>query len=469
MHVVVIGAGFAGLLAAYRAVQAGNQVTIVEAQPQPGGAIAAAHLDLPEGRLTVDAGAEAFAARSTGLVNLVAELGLKDRLVTPAPHGSWLYLPEVGAVPAPKVGMWGIPAEPNAPEVVAALGEDGARRAAQEFSLPMDNWAKAQAAGETITVGQLVADRFGDTVLQRLVAPMIAGVHSADPYDVDVEKIAPGLLNRAIETGSVARAVAQIRAAAPPGAAVKTLTGGMHTLITALWQYLTAKATIRLNTAATAVDITHHTVITADGDTLTADRVVITTNAPAAYDLLAPHAGLTQRPRYGTGVALVMSVIDTEQLDNQPRGTGMLVAPTVQHVNAKAATHVTAKWDWAAKNAQAQHPHRHVLRLSYGRITDPADGSAPGYNSTDAQLLDYAANDVVTMFGLDPKTVAQHTMATKIQRWRNEMPVTTPDNVARIDAITKVADTTDWVDVVGAWTAGTGLAAITKHIESLQF
>lgn len=180
-HVVIVGAGIAGLLSAYAAAQAGHQVTIFEAAKTAGGAIAPAAFGLPEGRLTVDAGAEAFAARSTLMSQLIDQLDLADDVVTPQPAGSWLYLPDIGAVPAPTVGMWGIPGDPGAPEVVAALGAEAAARAAKELTLPMDTWARRRATGQPITVGELVADRFGPTVLECLVAPVVAGVHSADP------------------------------------------------------------------------------------------------------------------------------------------------------------------------------------------------------------------------------------------------------------------------------------------------
>ncbi|GAA4474496.1 protoporphyrinogen oxidase [Enteractinococcus fodinae] len=466
-HVVVVGAGYAGLVAAYTAVQAGHSVTVLEAAPTAGGAIQPLTFDLPEGPLTVDAGAEAYAARSQQVEELIAELGLGEDLVTPDPAGSWLYLPEVGAVPAPKVGMWGIPGHPSAPEVIQALGPAGAARAAQELAMPMHNWALRRAAGEPITVGELVVDRFGTAVLNRLVAPVVAGVHSADPYDVDIETIAPGLIDAAIQHDSVALAIAERRAAAPPGAAVKTLAGGMHRLVAALVEYLQDRAQVRFNTEVTALAADGPAVLTAAGERITADRIVVAINGPSAFDLMAPVAQLTDRPELGAGVALVALVVDDPRLNDHPRGTGMLVSPAATTVAAKAATHVTAKWDWARQAATAQADHRHVLRLSYGRITDPADGSAPGHDTADAQLFDLALSDAAAMFGLKQAQLAEAVVAQQVIRWREAMPLTTPENAQRLKAMTQAARATDWLHVTGAWFAGTGLAAITKHATEL--
>ncbi|MDN6499996.1 MAG: hypothetical protein L0K44_09675 [Yaniella sp.] len=214
-HVVVGGAGMAGLIAGDAARKAGPSVPGGEAPRQPGGAVQSQVLETSEGLIGIDAGAEAYASRSAVMDELLEDLGLADEIVTPHPAESWLYLPDVGAVPAPRLGMWGIPGDPQAKEVVAALGTEAAARAAQDLETPMDAWAKRRAAGEPITVGDLVADRFGPVVVERLVAPVVSGVHSADPYDVDIDKIAPGLVDKAIEHGSVAKAIATLRAAAP--------------------------------------------------------------------------------------------------------------------------------------------------------------------------------------------------------------------------------------------------------------
>lgn len=466
-HVVVIGAGIAGLTAAYRAVNAGRRVTVLEAEPSAGGAIAPATFDLPEGQLTVDAGAEAYAARSAHVNQLLDELGLADELVTPNPAGSWLYLPEVGAVLAPQLGLWGIPGDPSAPEVIQALGAQAAERAAADLTTPMDAWAERRAQGQPVTVGELVADRFGPVALQRLVAPVVAGVHSADPNDVDIDKIAPGLLDKAIQVGSVAKAVADIRSAAPPGAAVKTLPGGMHRLIDALLETLSDRAEVRFSTRVTALDPATRTVTTQTGEHLAADQVILAVDAPSAYDLLAPHTRLTQRPAYGAGVGLVVLVVDAPGLDDHPRGTGMLVSPAVTDVRAKAATHVTAKWAWATEAATGQAAHRHIIRLSYGRITDPSDGSAPGHDTADAELLAMATEDAAAMFGLERQALHAGLVASKIVRWRGAMPLATPDNTTRIRAVQDAAQATNWIQVTGAWFAGTGLAAITQHVTGL--
>src|SRR5699024_7433227 len=188
-----------------------------------------------------------------------------NEIVTPNPAGSWLYLPDVGAVPAPRLGMWGIPGDPRAKEVVAALGTEAAARAAQDLETPMDAWAKRRAAGEPITVGDLVADRFGPVVVERLVAPVVAGVHSADPYDVDIDKIAPGLVDKAIEYGSLAKASATRRARAAPGADIKAQRVGMQKFDRAVGSCVQRHGHLHFDTKTEVMYIDSGTVFTATG------------------------------------------------------------------------------------------------------------------------------------------------------------------------------------------------------------
>lgn len=473
-HVVVVGAGIGGLTAAYFAIKAGHCVTVLEASGRAGGAVQSQVMETSEGPLGVDVGAEAYASRSKLVDELIEDLGIADRLVTPNPAGSWLYLPDIGAAPAPKLGMWGIPGDPHAEEVVAALGPEAASRAAQELDMPMDAWATHRAAGEPITVGELVADRFGSTVLELLVAPVVSGVHSADPYGIDIDKIAPGLIDKAIEHGSVAKAIAVLRAAAPPGAAVKSLRGGMQKLVDALTAYVQAHGRLRLDSKVVALDADSRTVFVEAGELVQADHIVLALDAPTAYDLvstIAPSSqrpALLQRPEFGAGVGLVMLAVDSPALDAHPRGTGMLVSPSVTNVAAKAATHVTAKWEWVRHVVTGLNKHRHVVRLSYGRITDPSDGSAPGYATTDDALSDLAFTDLATLFDLPEQHVRDNIVGTDVARWRNAMPLTSPENAQRVTAVQEAVDHFDWLHLAGAWFAGTGLAAITQHSSALR-
>ncbi|HRO31342.1 NAD(P)/FAD-dependent oxidoreductase [Citricoccus sp.] len=472
---VVVGGGISGLLSAWELARSGHEVTLLEATATLGGCVAPVRAPLPDGtELVLDAGAESFAVRTPAVRGLIEELGLSDAVVSPNPVGSWMYLPGPAggggrAVRSPRVGILGIPGDLDAPEVAEALGADALERARRDLALPVGRWERALRDGGPVTVGAVVRDRMGEGVLQVLVAPVVAGVHSADPDTLDLRTVAPGLLEALVAEGSLARAVAARRAAAPPGALVASLRGGMNTLTAALAQALRdAGVSVRTGVRATGLDRAADgwtvSARTQDGthETLSAGRVVLATDGPAAWDLLAPVAGgaLTEadRPAEGAGVALVTLVADAAGLDAAPRGTGLLVSPQVPAdvVGAKAMTHVTAKWDWVRTA-----PHRHVLRLSYGRVTDAPDASTPGYGTGDRELLARAVTDATTLTGVDLAGAVVHSF---VVRWRSALPAATTAHRAAVRSVRDWLDGQDGLDAVGAWLAGTGLAAVVGDV-----
>ncbi|MGM7668801.1 protoporphyrinogen/coproporphyrinogen oxidase [Microbacterium sp. A93] len=493
---VVIGGGIAGLLSAWELARAGHRTTLVEAGDGLGGCVSSRRVELGRGEsITLDAGAESFAVRTPAVRELVGELGLGSAVVEPNPAGSWLYLPPVEpggqhrAVPSPRLGIVGIPGDLQAPEVAEALGPEALARALQDVdpARTVERWRQILRDGGPVTVGALVRDRMGDGVLQRLVAPVVAGVHSADPDTIDLRTVAPGLLEAVVETGSLSRAVAARRAAAPPGAVVASLRGGMNTLTAALAEQLDRQG-VRVLTGTRAVALVRGaggrgwTVSLKPSDaavgapagraeSVRADRVVVATDGPRAWDLLAPvsegELAAADRPPEGAGVALVTLVAEASGLDGHPRGTGLLVSPAVsaEVVSAKAMTHISAKWDWARRALNAgqsgQEGHRHAIRLSYGRVSDAPDSSAPGYRTPDAGLKRLAVADATALTGVD---LAAGVIETLVVRWRSALPAATPEHRARVGAARTWLETEPGLDAVGAWVAGTGLAAIVADV-----
>ncbi|MFC7401989.1 protoporphyrinogen/coproporphyrinogen oxidase [Citricoccus sp. GCM10030269] len=479
---VVIGGGIAGLLAAWELTRSGHRVTLVEAREHLGGSVSARSIRSPEGRdIALDAGAESFAVRTPAVRALIEELGLGSAVVEPNPAGSWLFLGD-RAVKAPRLGILGIPGDLDAPEVSDALGAEAMTRARRDVDAPAASlavWRQALHDGGPVTVASIVRDRMGEGVLRTLVAPVVGGVHSADPDDVDVRTVAPGLLEALVAEGSLSRAVRARRAAAPPGAAVASLRGGMHTLTAALIEALRG-AGARLLTGTEAVSLSREgrrwTVTLAgagagDGGAATslpADRVVVATDGPRAWDLLAPvsNGALTaaDRPEEGAGVALVTLVVKAPGLDAHPRGTGLLVSPDVSHevVGAKALTHVTAKWGWVREELPAHH---HVLRLSYGRVTDAPDSAAPGYRTPADTLRRQGFEDASRLTGVDLTGAgAGSVVEPLVVRWKSALPAATTEHRERVRVMRTWLENENGLDALGAWLAGTGLAAVVADV-----
>ncbi|MGM9472138.1 protoporphyrinogen oxidase [Pseudarthrobacter sp. YS3] len=474
---LVLGGGISGLLAARELAAAGLTVTVVEATENWGGCVGS-HV---VAGLTLDSGAESFATRSSAVADLVRELGLAGKIVEPRPGGAWVQLPD-GPRELPKTGVLGIPANPWDPEVRRSLGFVGSLRASLDRFLP----ASVGASKDVSSVSALVRARMGRRVLDRLVAPVVGGVHSADPGLLDVDMVAPGLRAGIRSHGSLAAAVAAQRsrpaalpAALPPsgasgssdagrrplakaGSAVASLEGGMHTLISALVADLQGRG-VTLKSGSAAKNVARAGDgwrVTAADSTYDAGLLVVGLPGPAAVGLLqaAVPALAGRSPESGPDVRLVTLVVDVPELDSRPRGTGILVAPQAPGIEAKALTHATAKWDWLAA---AAGPGTHVLRLSYGRLEGPATagvratGPAP---ASDPELLAAALSDASALLEvqLDRKDVVDW----DVVRWEGALPFAAVGHKARVAEVRALCAEQPGVAIVGGWVAGNGLAAV---------
>ena len=403
--VVVVGGGVAGLVIARSLLLEGLTVTVLEASDRLGGNVWRHTV----GGIALDAGAESFATRGGTVEALARDLGLGDEIVLPNPAGAWLQPAAGPAVPLPSTSLLGIPATPVAKDVIAVLGTGPALRAYLR-----DTFLPGSVGATATTLGELVRQRMGDDVLDKLVAPVVHGVHSASPDDLDLDRVSPQLRAALGRERSLARAVSSLRAAAPAGSAVAGIRGGISLIVDALVADLERfGADIRLNTRANAVTVGS---VTIDDDVLGGHIVV------AASGLL-PSNGAAPRD-----VTLATLVVDAPELDAAPRGTGVLVANATPGIRARALTHATAKWPWLAERAAGKH----VLRLSYG---DEPQALAATARTDAAALLGVA---------IPPEAVLDFA---RVQWSRPTATEVAPDGVT----------------VVGETIAGTGLANIIGH------
>jgi len=338
-RVIVVGGGVAGLVAARELVLAGREVVLLEKRAGFGGQVARHSV----AGIELDAGAEAFATRGPDIPRLLKALGLEDDIVTPEPSPAWVQRASGGAVPLPATSLLGIPAVPLAQDVIDAIGLRAALRAQLDMLMPGLVGAKSE------TVGELVRRRMGRAVLEGLVAPVARGVHSTDPDELDLDRAAPGLRSALLSMGNLGQAVASLRAKAPAGSLVASLRGGMFRMVDALASDLERFGVgVRTSTEVASFDATG--VTTVAGERIRGEVLLA---APIGADA----------PRTKVQVATI--AIDAPALGAAPRGTGVLVAPGVAGVSARALTHLTAKWAWLAEATPL-----HLLRLSYDEGLD---------------------------------------------------------------------------------------------------
>ena len=360
---VVIGGGIAGLVTALDLAGPGSGRSCWRPSSAVGGVLSAHRV----GGLTLDAGAESFATARPAVTELLAELGLADRIVAAEPGRAPGSGTGRAARRCRRPGCSAFPGHPLAADVRRVIGLPGVVRALADTALP----ARAAPAAGT-TLGALVRSRMGPRVLDRLVEPVAGGVYATDPDLLELDTV-PRASDRPWSRRvrwPAPRGCSAV-AASDPVPRSRRLSGGLHTLVDPLIAaVLAAGGTVR--TGATVAGLARTRIGLAGG----AGRRVRRSRRlrwcwrfrrrrrPGCWQWRSPTLSTVALHAPIAPVLICTLVIDDARLDRAPRGTGVLVSAHATGVRAKALTHATAKWPWLA---QLAGPGRHVLRLSYGR------------------------------------------------------------------------------------------------------
>ena len=402
---VIVGGGVAGLVTARRLAIAGESVTVLEAGDRFGGIVASHTV----GGVVLDSGAESYATRGGTVEALATGLGLGPDIVTPLASPAWLYRADGVALPLPATSVLGIPGVPLAADVIAVVGLRSALRAQLDALLP------APYGLRSLTLGDLVRRRMGTGMLEKLVAPVVHGVHSAHPYELDVDRVAPFVRSAMRSEGSLTHAVRLLRERATAGSAIAGIRGGVHRLVTELL--------VDLQNLGVTLELGARVSSVVPGSVRVGRRTIRGSVIVAAAGVLEPNQA---RP-----ITLATLVVDAPQLDAAPRGTGVLVTNGAVGVAARALTHSTAKWPWLAERTGGLH----VLRLSYDSAPD--------------DLAATALADAATLLGVDLPA------SSLVDHARVEWTRPSPESAAP-----------DGLTSVGEAAGGTGLAAVVAHAES---
>lgn len=442
-RVVVVGAGLTGLATAWH-LRDDAEVTLLEASDRAGGEIAT--IDFAGAPL--DVGADAFLARQPEAERLARAAGFgNDDLVAPASRQVQLWV-RGRLRPLPGATVLGVPGELVALARSRVLPPVALARAAAEPLLP-----RRHVVGDR-SVGDLVGERFGRSVVDLLVEPLLAGVYAGRADRLSVAATAPAVWDASRRHRSLLAGLARQRAAADAaGPVFLTVRGGLGRLVDRLADGLGTRLRTGVSVLALDRDRVGWTVETTDG-MLRADQIVLAVPAPAAAELLAPVVPDAAREllaiRYAS-VAVVALAYDPSAARAVPAGSGMLV-PRSEGRLVKAATWTSRKWPHhAGRDA-------FVLRASVGRVGEPAP-----LDLDDVTLATRVDAEIRWATGITAPA-SEHLVV----RWPDALPQYDVGHLQRVDRIrAALAAAPPGLHVGGAALDGVGLAARARDAERL--
>jgi oxygen-dependent protoporphyrinogen oxidase len=436
MSVVVVGGGIAGLAAAARVAATGVEVTLLERSGRLGGSVRT----IPFAGRPLDVGAEMIVTGEPAVVDLCAELGLGEDLAAPvaAPAHVWVR----GKLrPLPAGLMSGLPAGVRDLLRSRILTPAGLLRAGLDFVRP------SYAPEGDVAIGAIVRDRLGAQALDRLVEPLLGGIHAGRCDELSTQALMPQAITALAGGRGLVRGLraAERRAEGP---AFVTLRHGLGTLTGALAQQLLAGgADVRVGVAATAVCAAPGrgvTVVASDGSDLHADACVVATPASAAAAILersSPIAAAELARLSAASATVVALAYPAAALSNLPDGTGFLTASAENRL-VRACTWTSAKWSHLAGEPA-------LIKAFVG----PRGEAPPAVG--DSELVALVHAELAQALQLPARPVETH-----VERFSAAIPQYGVGHLARVAHIEEALP--EGVEIAGAAYRGVGIPACVR-------
>jgi protoporphyrinogen/coproporphyrinogen III oxidase len=405
--VIIIGAGIAGLAAAYEVARRNIPVTILEAAPRAGGLIRTEHVD----GFTIEAGPDSVLAQKPAALQLFDELGLGPRVISTTPPRTAYVLAHGRLHPLPSRSILGIPTTLRGIARYDLLSWRARAR------LALEPLARASSQPDE-SIASFFRRRFGPSTVDLIAQPLLGGIHAGDVEHLSMRSLFPRMVEAERRRGGVLRGGARPQT----GGLFRSLSSGMAELVHALERRLPDGA-IRYGVAASSIARAAGTwvVATAHGE-VRAPAVIVATPAWVAASLFAPLdpeiAGRCSEVPYVSTVSVSLAW-PRAHVRHPLAGSGFVVARRHDPRRITACTWVSSKWDGRAPAGQV------LLRVFIGGSHDP-----DAADSSDDELVATAYRDVADILG-----IARPPVLARVFRWRRAGAQHTVGHLARLAVI----------------------------------
>jgi oxygen-dependent protoporphyrinogen oxidase len=318
-----------------------------------------------------------------------------------------------------------------------------------KIRMGMEVLVPARHSDEDESLGSFVRRRLGSEALNKIAAPLIGGIHAADPETLSLRSTFPMFLDMEKKHGSILRAmIRRPRPAASNGAAkppmFMTLRGGLKQLAEAIVAQLPQSS---LRTGCSVVSIhpgqDRYNVVMCDGRIVEADDLVFATPAYIAADLLqnvdSLLASRLRAIRY-VSTATVSLGFRRSDIKHPMQGAGFIVPRT-------EGRHITA-CSWSSQKFARRAPDDSVLL----RVFVGGAGAEDLAEQDESTLIELARAELRTIMDINAEPVIA-----SASRWRKGNPQYELDHERRIREIEAELTHCPGIHLAGAAYRGSGI------------
>jgi oxygen-dependent protoporphyrinogen oxidase len=280
MTVAIIGGGISGLAGAYFLQRAGVAVTLLEQTARPGGVIETARQD----GYQFEAGPQSFLS-SAETDDLLSELHLPEQTLEANSRAPRFIFCNGKLHKAPL----------GPPDLLGTQ----LLSLSTKLTLFLEPFRRTRPPDGDESIAAFVRRKFADDLLENMVGPLVSGIHAGHPERLSVRSAFPFLYEWERDHGSVIRGAMKSRPKSPAKKPVLTsFRDGLAVFVEALAAQL--GASVRTNTRVISIErqplsekapFVLRVSRSGQEETLTADALVVATDAGTAAELLGPLAG----------------------------------------------------------------------------------------------------------------------------------------------------------------------------------
>ena len=450
-QVIVIGAGIAGLVCAYRLKSLGADVLLIESSAQVGGVMQSEAVD---GYL-IERGPNSSQG-SEELMALVEELGLMGELLEGDPK-------------APAYVYFGGRLHP-VPAGAGAFIKSKLLSTAGKLRILREPFIGKRTAGDEESVLSFARRRIGREAAERMVAPFVSGIYAGDAEKISVQAAFPRLWNLEANYGGLIRgtiakareakrakkaASAVLDKAAPTRRRLVSFKRGMATLPQRLAELLGEDLLRGITDCVLRVANPRQAVVAFNRDgaahEATADHVVVAAPAKAAASILKPVSSELSRlldDIYYPPLTIVYLAYDVASVATPLDGFGFLVAPS-EGMNILGCV-------WNSSLFAGRAPQGKALLTAFvGGARRPEAARSP-----DAELVATAHAELRAVLGIkgEPTVVG-------ITRWERAIPQYNIGHRDRVQRIEALLNQTHGLHLAGNYLHGVSTGDVIKEAD----